>query len=672
MQRLAPLATLLFATLLGFGSFAAFGQANTPPALSEPLAYRISFVDQAGLRALAAELDIWQVDHSAGYAVAPLTADQFRRLQRRYLVEPASIPVTIQTAGQPAGIPGFACYRTVEETSATLAALAAQYPALASVQTVGASWDKTQPGDPAGYDLEVLVATNRARPGPKFRFFLVGAVHARELTTAETATRFVESLLASYGSDPDATWLLDYGELHVLPIANPDGRKQAEAGLLWRKNTNNTAACTSQLPNFSYGVDLNRNSSFQWDSCVGCSSGNSCSQTYRGTSPASEPETQALETYMAGIFADRRGSAPDAAAPSDTQGMMVSLHSYSEYVLFPWGWTTQPAPNSAALYTLGRKFGFYLDYPACQAGAPGCFYPTDGTTDDWAYGELGLPAYTFELGTWFFESCDYFEENILEDTLAALRYAFKSAHAPYQLPAGPEVLALTISTPTVIAGEIISVTALADDTRSYGGAYGSEPAQAIKAARSTFDALPWQLGASPAAATAGDSVFDTAVEDVQFQMQTSCWTAGRHSLFVQAQDADGNWGVPSAHFVDVVDGRGFVLCPVFDSLTTHPLQPASYTLGITNTGAVTATYTVTVPTSPWDVALEVTELGPLSPGSSAQLTLQISPPLGAVTGTARSIVVVCSAGAPGNCLETILSTTVQATRLVLPFIPHSR
>src|SRR5690606_38523878 len=132
-----------------------------------------------------------------------------------------------------------------------------------------------------------------------------------------------------------------------------------------------------------------------------CSSDVACDLTYHGVGPASEPETQALESYMRTIFEDSRAEALDAAAPKTTRGLMISLHSFGEYVLYPWGWDRQPAPNAGGLQTLARKFGYYLDYTACQAGAPGCFYQTDGTTDDWVYGELGVPGYTIEMGGWF-------------------------------------------------------------------------------------------------------------------------------------------------------------------------------------------------------------------------------------------------------------------------------
>jgi carboxypeptidase T len=54
-----------------------------------------------------------------------------------------------------------------------------------------------------------MVVTNENIAGPKPRFFLMGAIHAREYATAELAIRFAEQLVEGYGTDPEATWLLD-------------------------------------------------------------------------------------------------------------------------------------------------------------------------------------------------------------------------------------------------------------------------------------------------------------------------------------------------------------------------------------------------------------------------------------------------------------------------------
>ena len=120
-----------------------------------------------------------------------------------------------------AGIPGFPCYRTVEETFATAEALVAAHPTLASWLDIGDSWEKLTPGGLPGYDMMVLRLTNSAIPGPKPKLISTAAIHAREYAPAELMTRFAESLVAQHGVDPDVTWMLDYNEVHLILQANP-------------------------------------------------------------------------------------------------------------------------------------------------------------------------------------------------------------------------------------------------------------------------------------------------------------------------------------------------------------------------------------------------------------------------------------------------------------------
>jgi hypothetical protein len=513
-----------------------------------PVVAQVFFADLADLNRLARELDVWQVVHEAGYLVTLLRPDQFTALRKAgYREEIDEVQTALldrpaqYLAGQTSGIPGYPCYRTVEETHTDLARLAVDHPDLAAWLDVGDSWEKVT-GSLPGYDLHALVLTNRAVPGPKPRFLLMAAIHARELATAELAARFAEGLVANYGTDPDATWLLDYFELHVLPITNPDGRKQAESGEYWRKNTDDDDGC-GIFP--LYGTDLNRNSSFHW----GGASTIPCYETYQGPSAASEPETQAIENYAAGVFPDQRGPGDDDPVPDDATGVFITLHSHGDQVLFPYGFRPTSSPNHAQLETLGRKFGYYNDYEVCQSGEPGCIYATTGTTDDWAYGELGLAAYTFELGTAFFQGCSYFEETIVPQNLPALLYAFKAARRPYQTPAGPESLGVTVTPTTTVAGTAVTLTAVADDARYDSNGWGTEPLQNVAAARHTVDAPSWATGVISYPLSPADGAFDGSVESVGTVVDTTGWTPGRHTLFVEAQDADGNWGVPTAVFL---------------------------------------------------------------------------------------------------------------------------
>ena len=174
----------------------------------------------------------------------------------------------------------------------------------------------------------------------------------------QIATRFAELLLASADIDPDIGWLLDHREIHIIAQANPDGRRQVELGAgMWRKNHNETACAAGNLSGTWPGIDLNRNSSFLWGSF---SSSDACSQTYRGPVPASEPETLAIQNYLASVFDDQRPASDlESPAPAEARGIFISLHSFAEMVLFPWeglgGQNENNAPNHDALAVLGRR-----------------------------------------------------------------------------------------------------------------------------------------------------------------------------------------------------------------------------------------------------------------------------------------------------------------------------
>jgi carboxypeptidase T len=527
------------------------GAPEEGPSRPSVLLARVSFKSRVDLDRLAETLDLSAaVDHEKKTVEAVLSPEEYDALvkegrrvelleeQTRILNEPREGWVSL--AG---GIPGYSCYRTVDETYAAMAQLPITYPNLASWNDIGDTWDKATAGGKPGDDLRVLVLTNKARSGTKARFFLMGGIHAREYTTAELATRFAEQLVSRYGTDPDVTWLLDYSELHVVVQSNPDGRRVAETGVSKRKNTNTSEGSCSTA---TYGVDLNRNSSFDWGGAGASSS--ACNDTYRGRSAASEPETKTLENYILSLFPDQRGPASTDPAPADATGLMLSLHSYGGYVLYPWSATTAAPPNATQLRTLGRKFNYFNGYQACQVSS--CLYSASGSTDAFAYGRLGVAAFTFEMGGAFFESCTTFENTIVPKNMPALYYALKAARRPYQVAAGPDSINLALSASTVAQGTPVTLTARADDTR-YGTNGGAEGSQAIAAARYSIDAPSWVSGTPTFALSAVDGSFNSTAESVQATVFTSGLAPGRHTIFVEGQDASGNWGVPTAIFLTV-------------------------------------------------------------------------------------------------------------------------
>lgn len=444
-------------------------------------------------------------------------------------------------------IPNYSCYETVEETFAAAQGFATSFPNLASWIDVGDSWQKSR--GLGGYDMRVLKLTNSAISGSKPKLFINSAIHAREYTTAPLVLEFARWLVNGYGNNADATWIMDHHEVHLLLQANPDGRKKAEGGLSWRKNTN-TAYCGATSN--SRGADLNRNFTFGWNSTGGQgSSGNACSETYRGPTAGSEPEVQALQAYVRSIFPDRRGPNQSDAAPADTSGIHLDIHSYSQLVLWPWGTTSTPAPNGTALQTLGRRFAWFNNYTPQQSIG---LYPTDGTSDGVSYGELGVAAYTFELGTSFFQSCSTYNGTIKPNNLPALIYAAKVVRAPYQTPAGPDVTTMTLSNDAsgggVTAGTPVTVTASATDTR-FNNSNGTEPTQNISGAEATIDVPPWTAGATPIALTASDGSFNSPTEGLTGTLNTSALSLGKHIVYVRARDASGQFGPVTAQFLNI-------------------------------------------------------------------------------------------------------------------------
>ncbi|MDY7225742.1 M14 family metallopeptidase [Hyalangium rubrum] len=524
-------------------------QAGPSPETQETIVARVSFQSREDLNRLAETLDLTAaVDNQKKTVEALLTPEQYevlrkegRRVER--LEEQTQQLNAPRDGFSTTSISGYPCYRTVNETYTSMANLAATYPNIAEWQDIGDSWDKVTAGGNPGDDMRVLVLTNKWLLGPKPRLFLMSAIHAREYTTAEMAARFAEQVASRYGTDADATWLLDHHELHVIVQSNPDGRRIAETGLSKRKNTNTTqGACNTT----TWGVDLNRNSTFDWGGSG--SSTSHCNETYRGSAAGSEPETQALENYILSIFPDQRGPNSTDPAPADATGVMISLHSYGGYVLYPWGTSTTPPPNATQLRTLGRKFNYFNGYQACQVAS--CLYAASGSTDAFAYGRLGIASYTFEMGGSFFESCSTFENTIVPKNMPALWYAFKAARRPYQVAAGPDSVNLTLSASTVTAGTPVTLTAQANDTR-YGTNGGTEASQAIAAARYSIDLPSWVPSIPTYAMSPVDGAFSSSIESVQATVFTSGLTPGRHTLFVESQDANGNWGVPTAIFLNV-------------------------------------------------------------------------------------------------------------------------
>ncbi len=404
-------------------------------------------------------------------------------------------------------IPGYPSYKLVEKTYEIADSICKALPGFATFTDVGDSWEKTQ--GIGGYDIKVLRLTNPAIKGPKPKFFVTGSIHAREYATSELNLRFVLYLLENYKKDPDITWMLDYQEFHAMFYANPNGRKHAEKGKMWRKNTN-MEYCKSN-PN-RRGCDLNRNFDYNWSG-----SNDQCGETFSGASGGSEPETQAVQNYLQKEFAD-----------SDF-GIYIDLHAFGQYMM-------NPGSNHAVLE---KKFSFFNGYSVVQE--------PKGMTFSYGYNVVGVASFLFELGTSFFQNCQVFEDKIVPDNIKAFKYAFRVCRAPFKLSLGPDALDVSIKDKVI--------TATIDDTK------GSSSTQNISAAEYYIGIPPWEDGAKPIPMTPLDGNFDSKNEKVTANISAHDIKSGNTPVFVRGKDASNNWGPVYAVYSDLIN------------ISTHQLKP---------------------------------------------------------------------------------------------------
>ncbi len=615
---------------------------------------RIAYASKMELARLGQRLDIWEVvtpstgsgeagSPAAGFVVARISLTDAHWLHDQgiaYAVLPASPSQTL-------AIPDYPCYRTVDELYAQVALWAGNYPALTELFSLGSSYEDRP--------LWVLRLTNKATGLDKPVLFVMANVHGRELITPETAMAFAELLLEGYGVDADVTWILDQHRVEVLVTANPDGHVRNEAGYpwsYWRKNANPTYGLCGST---DFGVDLNRNAGYAW----GTASSDPCSPTYQGPFAASEAETQSVEVFLRELFPDQRPPG-ESAVPLDASGLFISLHSYSNLVLWPWGYTTTAAPNAAQLTQLGRKLASFNGYTAQQASA---LYRASGTTDDFAYGELGVASYTFEIGSaadGFYPSCARYDA-LIQPNLDALLYAAKVARTPYLSPAGPDALSVTAAAQLDTEFPIITITAGVDD-RSNGGL-------AITGAEVYLDSVPWH-GGDAVPLTAADGTFDNAMETVTGVLPLTTtvadFTQSRHMVLVRGADVAGAWGPLTAAFVTTP--YALALAPERATGAGRPGTIMTYTLWLTSTGSLTQTLSLTHTVAQWTTTLVPTQTS-LAAFESAPITLTVSIPSEVSSTVADAVTVTVRSGdVPWLTKSAALETHMLWASFYIPFL----
>ncbi len=386
--------------------------------------------DQTIKELFTSGIDVTAMDRSTGSIHALVAETEMRKISSLGFKTEVILPDADAFARQLRQSGYFDHFHNYQQMLDEMQQVVASHPDLALLEDIGDSYEKTI--GKGGYDIWALkISDNVQLEEDEPEVFYMANTHAREIITPEIILYFMHYLIDNYGKDGYVTYLVDNRAIWLSPMINPDGHEYVFSGstptnyndpMWWRKNKRDNNNNGVFDPDYD-GVDLNRNFGYKWGYDNAGSSPSPSSQTYRGSGPFSEPETQAVRDFVA----------------RHQFIINLSFHSYSQLWLYPWGYTPMLTPDHAIFAALADSCVAYNRY-APQPGYK--LYTTNGSSDDWFYGEQTTKnkvfGFTPEVGntaesiasSGFFPDTAFIQKQILENQGPMLYLTYVAGEPP--------------------------------------------------------------------------------------------------------------------------------------------------------------------------------------------------------------------------------------------------
>ncbi|KAJ3660729.1 hypothetical protein Zmor_005165 [Zophobas morio] len=326
------------------------------------------------------EFDFWSKVNKIGKPVTIMASTSVQsefeqsllRNEIDYSVEIQNVQKTIDLESEyhrsrslPIGRIAFDQYLRYGEITAYLAQVAADNPRLATVSTIGESYENRT--------MNIIQISDGN--GRKPVLFIEAGMHAREWISPALALYIINQLVENESNRAllaDLDWI-------ILPSMNPDGYEYTwTTNRMWRKTRSPGSEC--------WGTDGNRNFGFHW--MENGASDQECEEIYAGKSAFSEVEARNLRDIL--------------NATENVLGF-ISLHSYGQLLFYPYSYEVGAVPdNWKELDELAHKANDAIaavDGTEYTIGSSTeILYPAAGCSDDWAMGGAGIDmVLTFEL-----------------------------------------------------------------------------------------------------------------------------------------------------------------------------------------------------------------------------------------------------------------------------------
>ena len=338
-----------------------------------------SVADRTALAATGVSMDEVH-DHSVVVSADPAQAGKLRKLGHT-LKKLAGPPARTGGKARKAGDfpPDDSGYHNYAEAMEEIDKRVEDNPSIMSKEVIGKSHE--------GRDIiAVKISDNVDNDEDEPEVLFTHHQHAREHLTVEMALYMLREFGEDYATDSRIAEAVNGREIWIIPDLNPDGGEfDIESGSYqsWRKNRQPNSGAGE------VGTDLNRNWDFKFG-CCGGSSDSPGSETYRGASAESAPEVKVVADFVRSRVVGGKQQLKAA----------IDFHTYSELVLWPYGYTNDDTAEGLtqddrdAFAAVGEKMGGQQRLHAEQASD---LYITDGSIDDWLWGDQKIFAYTFEM-----------------------------------------------------------------------------------------------------------------------------------------------------------------------------------------------------------------------------------------------------------------------------------
>ncbi|NXK61671.1 CBPB2 Carboxypeptidase, partial [Sylvietta virens] len=227
-----------------------------------------------------------------------------------------------------------------------------------------------------------VLKISKSKENSKNAIWIDCGIHAREWISPAFCLWFIGHAIHVRERDRTMTRLLEHFDFYIMPVINVDGYEYTwshPSNRLWRKSR------SSHGNSKCIGTDMNRNFDAHW--CGPGASHSECQETYCGPYPESEPEVKAVARFVR----DHK----------DIIKAYITMHSYSQLVLFPYSYTMNKSKDHEELESLAQKAAKAIKRTTWKTYTPGAgaqtIYLAPGGSDDWAY-DLGIKySFTFEL-----------------------------------------------------------------------------------------------------------------------------------------------------------------------------------------------------------------------------------------------------------------------------------